>query len=117
MHFDNTESFTFSENAAKVSKFIGQLPTAVTGSDGTGLLGTYGGPRDVSGKSYGYLVYGTGWVLADASAIEALIPGYTQAAQENPGDFTPLDFLPSMSEDHLRAHDFLSRDFIGLAPP
>ncbi len=63
------ESFTFSGDAAKVSKFIGQLPTTAGGSDGTGMLGAYGGPRDFPGKTHRDLVYGTGLALADAINI------------------------------------------------
>jgi uncharacterized protein (DUF1501 family) len=73
----NPETFTFSGDAAKVQKFIGQLPSTVEGADGTGLLGAYGGPLDYPGKPHRDLVYGTGLALTDAINIvqEAVAQG------------------------------------------
>jgi uncharacterized protein (DUF1501 family) len=65
----NPQTFSFTGSAAKVQKFLGQLPTAPVGPDGKGLLGFYGGPRDFPGKANRELVYGTGLVLADAIQI------------------------------------------------
>jgi uncharacterized protein (DUF1501 family) len=63
------ESFTFSGTPAEVRRFIGQLPSVFQGTDGTGLLGAYGGPPDFPDKPYRGLVYGTGLALADAVNI------------------------------------------------
>lgn len=73
----SAESFSFSGSAAKVRKFLGQLPTVPRGPDGKGLLGAYGGPRDSEAKPYRDLVYGTGLVLSDAVSTvqEALSQG------------------------------------------
>ena len=65
----NPSRYTFAGNPAKVSKFLGQLPSAPLGADGKGILGLYGGPRDFSGKRYRDIVYGTGTALADSMAI------------------------------------------------
>jgi len=65
----NPEAFTFSGETARVNKFIGQLPTAPGGPDGTGMLGAYGGPVDFPDKAHRDLVYGTGLALADAINI------------------------------------------------
>ena len=69
--------FPFSGSAAKVQKFIGNLPTLEGGPDGSGLLGAYGGPRDHLGKNYRDLVYNTGLALTDAMSIvqEAMAQG------------------------------------------
>jgi hypothetical protein len=65
----NTDTFTFSGSAAKVAKFLGRPPASPGGTDGKGLLGAYGGPRDFPGHPARELVYGTGLVLADAMGI------------------------------------------------
>ncbi len=66
---NNPETFTFSGSPTKVRKLIGQLPTTEGGPDGAGLLGAYGGPHDVLGRTHRDLVYGTGLALADAINI------------------------------------------------
>ncbi|MCU0914985.1 MAG: DUF1501 domain-containing protein [Planctomycetes bacterium] len=70
-------AFTFSGSAARTRKLLGQLPSVPQGSDGSGLLGAYGGPRDFPEKPYRELVYGTGLVLMDAMQIirEAVAQG------------------------------------------
>ena len=65
----NPETFTFSGDPSEVSKSIGTLPATAQGTDGAGLLGAYGGPRDFPGKLHRDLVYGTGLALADAINI------------------------------------------------
>jgi uncharacterized protein (DUF1501 family) len=65
----SVDSFSFSGSASKIQKFLGTLPTAPVGPDGKGLLGAYGGPRDLPGRPYRDLVYGTGLVLADSMQI------------------------------------------------
>lgn len=62
----NPANFKFAGSTAKVRKFLGSLPTSPLGTDGTGLLGFYGGPRDFLSKPYRDVVYNTGVVLADA---------------------------------------------------
>ena len=62
----NTQSFTLSGTTAKVKKFLGALPTTPSGQDGTGILGAYGGSKDIDGQLNRALVYDSGLVLADA---------------------------------------------------
>jgi len=59
-------SFTFTGDPAEVTKFIGSPPFVAQGTDGTGLMGAYGGPRDFDGKPHRNLVYGTGLALTNA---------------------------------------------------
>ncbi len=66
---NNPATFTLTGHDAQVQKFIGQLPSTPGGDDGTGLLGSYGGPQDEPDHDYRDLVYGTGLALADAMAI------------------------------------------------
>ncbi len=63
------EDFTFRGSSEKVAKFLGELPGTPSGTDGKGLLGLYGGPKDFAAKPYRNLVYGTGLALADAIDI------------------------------------------------
>ncbi|MBN2316630.1 MAG: DUF1501 domain-containing protein [Sedimentisphaerales bacterium] len=79
----NPETFTFSGDPLEVGKFIGQLPGTPQGTDGTGLLGTYGGMPDFSEKLYRDLVYGTGLALANAMSIvqEAVAQGPYEPAE------------------------------------
>jgi uncharacterized protein (DUF1501 family) len=65
----NPAAFKFAGSSAKVSKFLGSLPSAPQGVDGKGLLGFYGGARDFPAKPYRSTVYDTGVVLADAINI------------------------------------------------
>ncbi len=65
----NPETFTFSGDPLEVDKFIGQLPSMPQGSDGSGLLGTYGSSYDFPEKPYRDLVYGTGLALTNAMSI------------------------------------------------
>jgi len=73
----NPAAFKFAGSTAKVSKFLGTLPSAPQGVDGKGLLGFYGGARDFPAKPYRSTVYDTGVVLADAINIvqEAVAQG------------------------------------------
>ena len=57
---DDVETFSFSGDPAGSIKFIGHSPSTQQGSDGSGLLGAYGGPHDFPEKPYRDLVYGTG---------------------------------------------------------
>lgn len=77
----NVEDYSFSGSRTRVQKFLGQLPTGAGGSDGRGLLGVLGGPRDFPDKPYRDLVYGTGLNLADSINI------VQQAV--NQGPYTP----------------------------
>lgn len=65
----NAETYSFSGDPAESIKFIGQSPSTPQGADGSGLLGTYGGPHDFDGKPYRGLVYGTGLALANSMSI------------------------------------------------
>jgi uncharacterized protein (DUF1501 family) len=65
----NVETFSFSGDPADSIKFIGQSPTTPQGTDGSGLLGAYGGPHDFPGKPYRELVYGTGLALTNSMNI------------------------------------------------
>jgi uncharacterized protein (DUF1501 family) len=65
----NPATFTFSGDPDEVAKFIGNLPATTQGPDGSGLLGTYGGPYDSSDKPYRDIVYGTGLALTNAMSI------------------------------------------------
>ncbi|MEE9187705.1 MAG: DUF1501 domain-containing protein [Bacteroidota bacterium] len=73
----NVETFSFSGDQTGSIKFIGQSPTTPQGSDGSGLLGAYGGPHDFPGKPYRNLVYGTGLALTNSMNIvqEAVAQG------------------------------------------
>ena len=73
----NVETFSFSGDPAGSIKFIGQSPTMPQGTDGSGLLGAYGGPHDFPGKPYRDLVYGTGLALTNSMNIvqEAVAQG------------------------------------------
>ncbi len=73
----NVETFSFSGDPVGSIKFIGQSPTTPQGSDGSGLLGAYGGPHDFPGKPYRDLVYGTGLALTNSMNIvqEAVAQG------------------------------------------
>ncbi|MBI4604067.1 MAG: DUF1501 domain-containing protein [Planctomycetes bacterium] len=62
----NPRTFKLAGTAAKVQKFLGQLPSAPQGTDGKGLLGLYGGPRDYPAKTGRVEVYETGTVLVQA---------------------------------------------------
>lgn len=80
----NPQTFTFSGDPAEVSKFIGQLPSTPQGPDGSGLLGTYGGAPDFSGKLYRDLVYSTGLTLTNAMSIvqEAVAQGPYEPSED-----------------------------------
>jgi uncharacterized protein (DUF1501 family) len=65
----NAESYSFSGDPAGSSKFIGRLPSTPQGTEGGGLLGTYGGPRDFADKPYRDLVYDTGLALTNSMSI------------------------------------------------
>lgn len=73
----SAQGFSFQGPPGKVQKLLGRLPSAAGGADGMGLLGAYGGPRDLAAHPYRDLVYGTGLVLADAVSIvqEAVAQG------------------------------------------
>ncbi|MCP4614529.1 MAG: DUF1501 domain-containing protein [Planctomycetes bacterium] len=73
----NVETYSFSGDPAGSIKFIGQSPTMPQGTDGSGLLGAYGGPHDFPGKPYRDLVYGTGLALTNSMNIvqEAVAQG------------------------------------------
>ena len=73
----NVETFSFSGDPASSIKFIGHSPTTPQGTDGSGLLGAYGGPHDFPGKPYRELVYGTGLALTNSMNIvqEAVAQG------------------------------------------
>jgi len=63
------QMFNFSGDSAKSGKLIGRLPSIPQGTDGQGLLGAYGGPRDFADKPYRDLVYNTGLALTNAMNI------------------------------------------------
>ncbi len=65
----NVNTYSFSGNPAGSVKFIGSLPSTPQGSDGSGLLGIYGGPHDLADKPYRDLVYGTGLALTNSMSI------------------------------------------------
>jgi uncharacterized protein (DUF1501 family) len=73
----NVETFSFSGEPISSIKFIGQSPTIPQGTNGSGLLGAYGGPHDFPGKLYRDLVYGTGLALTNSMNIvqEAVAQG------------------------------------------
>jgi uncharacterized protein (DUF1501 family) len=62
-NFTRAEDFGFYGTAAKVSKYVGRLPSTPQGGDGAGLLGLYGGAPDDPAKPYRSLVYSTGQLL------------------------------------------------------
>lgn len=62
-NFRETSDFSFLGSPAQSAKFLGALPSSVEGSDGEGLLGLYGGPKDHAGKIYRSLVHQTGQLL------------------------------------------------------
>ncbi|MHC4627888.1 MAG: DUF1501 domain-containing protein, partial [Planctomycetota bacterium] len=65
----DVETFSFSGGPAGSIKFIGRSPSTQEGTDGSGLLGAYGGPYDFPDKPYRDLVYGTGLALANSMNI------------------------------------------------
>lgn len=73
----NVETYSFSGDPASSIKFIGQSPTMPQGTNGSGLLGAYGGQHDFPGKPYRELVYGTGLALTNSMNIvqEAVMQG------------------------------------------
>ena len=65
----DVDEYNFSGTRRRVEKFLGGLPSSPGASDGKGLLGVLGGPRDFPEKPYRDLVYGTGLALADSINI------------------------------------------------
>lgn len=59
----NPRTFRFNGPAGRVQKLLGTLPTTTEGTNGKGLLGLYGGPKQAPGKYGRSAVYGTGTVL------------------------------------------------------
>lgn len=62
-NFNRAAEFSFGGNAAKSQKFLGTLPSFDGGTDGKGLVGLYGGPKDDATKVYRPLVHQTGGLL------------------------------------------------------
>lgn len=79
--FEDLEDFGFGGNNTEIQKFLGELPSAPGGIDGTGMLGFYGGPPDLNSRPYRDLVYGTGLNLVDSVSIVQSALGM--------GDYTP----------------------------
>lgn len=67
-NFVRASEFSFAGTAAQATKFLGRLPGAPGGSDGSGLLGLYGGAPDSPNKTYRSLVYQTGQLLGATMA-------------------------------------------------
>jgi uncharacterized protein (DUF1501 family) len=65
----DVNTYSFSGDPAGSIKFIGRLPSMPQGTDGSGLLGVYGGPHDLANKPYRDLVYGTGLALTNSMNI------------------------------------------------
>lgn len=97
----NTDTFTFSGSVAKVGKFLGSPPSSPGGTDGKGLLGAYGGPRDIPGHPARELVFGSGLVLADAMGIirEAVDQGTYEPA--NGADYPSGSFGTKLQQAAL----------------
>lgn len=80
-NFSRAADFSFAGNAARSRKFLGQLPSTERGTNGSGILGLYGGPQDELGKVYRSLVHQTGQLVG--STMDIL---QTAVAQ---GNYTP----------------------------
>lgn len=68
-NFTRADQFGFTGSPAKVSKYLGSLPSQRGGDDGTGLMGLYGGAPDDALKPYRSLVHGTGQLLGRTISI------------------------------------------------
>lgn len=77
-NFNRAAEFNFGGAPAKSRKLLGTAPSSPGATDGTGLLGLYGGPQDDPLKIYRPLVHGTGQLLG--STIEILQAAVAQGA-------------------------------------
>lgn len=67
--FNNPGNFSLNVDSARLQKFLGGLPSAPLGADGSGILGVYGGPQDLSGRPYRDLQFATGLSLVESIDI------------------------------------------------
>ncbi len=68
-NFSRAADFSFAGSSSRARKFLGTLPSSEGGTDGTGLMGLYGGPRDDPGLIYRSLVHRTGGLLGTTMSI------------------------------------------------
>lgn len=67
--FNNPNNFSLDVDSARLQKFLGSLPSAPLGADGSGMLGVYGGPHDLPGRPYRELQFATGLSLVESIDI------------------------------------------------